>query len=327
MRRRDFINLVGGAAAAWSVAARAQSSKAPVIGFLRSGSSADSAPLVAAFRQGLNELGYIEGQNLVIEYRWAEGHYDRLSALAVDLVERRVAVLVATGGDASVDATLAATTTVPIVFIASGDPVASGWIASFNRPGGNATGVNMLATFLDGKRLDVLHELLPDVGSFGILLHRSRGNLTAQKQELREAARTIGRHVEIVEVESEQEFDTAFASFVGRHIGALVVGASAYFFGRREQLVAQAARHALPAIYEWRDFVEAGGLMSYGTDIAKAYRLAGAYAGRILKGEKPADMPIQQSTEVELVINLKTAKALGLTIPPSLLARADEVIE
>lgn len=326
MRRRDFIKVVAGAAAAWPMAARAQS-KVPVVGFLRSGSSADSAPLVAAFRQGLNESGYIEGQNVAIEYRWAEGHYDRLSALAADLVQRQVDVLVATGGDASVNATVAATRTVPIVFIASGDPVASGWVASFNRPGGNATGVNMLTTFLDGKRLDVLHELLPDIGSFGVLLHRSRASLAAQKQELQEAARTIGRHIEIVEIESEQEFDKAFASFVERHVGALVVGASAYFFSRRGQLVAQAATHALPAIYEWRDFVEAGGLMSYGTDIAKAYRLAGVYAGRILKGEKPAEMPIQQSTEVELVVNLKTAKALGLTIPPSLLARADEVIE
>jgi putative tryptophan/tyrosine transport system substrate-binding protein len=326
VRRRDFIAWVASAAAAASVA-HAQQPKTPVIGFLRTTSPEDSAPLVAAFRRGLNETGYSEGQSVVIEYRWAEGHYDRLPALAAELVRREVTVLVAVGGDSAGLAAKAATRTIPIVFIAGNDPVGTGLVTSLNRPGGNATGIGVLTTSLDSKRLEAVRELVPTVGSVGILLHPAMTNLATHKEELRKAAHALGQQVEFVEVSSAQDLEKAFARFAEAHVGAVVAASSAYFLSQGERIIALAARHALPAIYEWREFVEAGGLMSYGTNLANAYRLAGVYAGRVLKGEKPADMPVQQSTGVELIINAKTAAALGLAIPPALLVRADEVIE
>jgi len=326
MRRRDFI-VVLGAAAFWPRAVCAQQLNTPVIGFLRTTSPDDSAPLVAAFRRGLSETGYNDGQNVAIEYRWAEGHYDRLPALAAELVRREVTVLVAVGGDSAGLAAKAATRTIPIVFIAGNDPIGTGLVTSLNRPGGNTTGIGVLTTSLDSKRLEVLRELVPTAGSVGILLHPAMSNLAAHKEELRQTAHALGLHAHFVEVASAQDLEKAFASFGADRVGAVVAASSAYFLSQRERIIALAARHALPAIYEWREFVDAGGLMSYGTNLANAYRLAGVYTGRILKGEKAADIPVQQSTAVELVLNAKTAAALGLAIPPTLLARADEVIE
>ena len=327
MRRRGFIVLIAVAATAAPLVVRAQQSRARMIGFLRTTSAEDSAPLVAAFRRGLNETGYSEGQNVAIEYRWAEGRYDRVPGLIADLIRNDVAVIVAVGGDSTGLAAKAATDTIPIVFISGSDPVRNGLVASLNRPGGNVTGIGVLTTTLDSKRLEVVRELVPDVASVGILLHPAMTNLSAHKEELGHAAHALGQHLRMIEVVSAQELDDAFRHFAEERVGAVLVGSSAYFLSQKERLIVLAAQHGLPAIYEWREFAEAGGLMSYGTNLANAYRLAGVYAGRILKGERPADMPVQQSTAVELVINAKTAAALGLTIPPTLLARADEVIE
>jgi putative tryptophan/tyrosine transport system substrate-binding protein len=327
VRRREFIALIGGAAAAWPLVARAQQTAMPVIGFLN-GQSADSLThLVAAFRQGLNEMGYVEGQNVAIEYRWANGHVDRLSALAAELVQRKSAVLAATGGDPVALAAKRATTTLPVVFTIGGDPVALGLVASLNRPGGNVTGISQITAMLDPKRLEVLHELVPAVTAVAVLHNPQNANAAFQVPDLAAAARTMGLDLRFVTASSEREIETAFANLAELRIGALVVASDPFFNSRRQQIVALATRLAVPAIFHQREFTLEGGLMSYGTSVADMYRRAAAYAGRILKGEQPADLPVQQSTKVELVINLKTAKALGLAFPITLLGRADEVIE
>jgi putative tryptophan/tyrosine transport system substrate-binding protein len=322
--RREFITLLGGAAA-WPLAARAQQSAMPVIGFLHHASPDVTAVLVAALRQGLKEAGFVEGQNFQIEYRWAEDHYDRLPELASDLVRRQVAVIVT--NTPSMQAAKAATATIPIVFVSADDPVTLGLVASFNRPGGNATGVYFLVAALEAKRAEVVHELVPNATAIALLVDPKFPSAATQAREVQEAARSLGLRVHVLQVATESDLDTAFATLVREHVGALAVAATGFFFFRREQIVALAARHRVPTVYPWREAALAGGLMSYGTSVPDAYRQAGAYAGRILKGEKPAVLPVQQSVKVELIINLKTAKALGLTFPITLLGRADEVIE
>jgi putative tryptophan/tyrosine transport system substrate-binding protein len=319
VKRRAFITLIG-SAAAWPLAARAQQPAMPVIGFLRSTSLADATHLVVAFRQG-------EGENVAIEYRWAEGRLDRLPALFADLVRQQVALIV--GNTPSALAAKAATTTVPIVFATGSDPVIDGLVASLNRPGANATGVSFLAGVLGTKRLELLRQLVPKAATIAVLVDPGP-NVPEAERELRDiqaAAHASGQELIVVEVRSDRDIEAAFATFARRGAGALFVGTSAFFNSRRERVAALAIRHALPASYVQSEFAAAGGLMSYGTSITDAYRLAGIYAGRILKGEKPADLPVQQSTKFEFVINLRTAKALGLEIPDKLLALADEVIE
>jgi putative ABC transport system substrate-binding protein len=322
MRRRDLLALLGSAAASW-LPARAQQPM-PVIGYLGSGSA--ESDRVTAFGHGLDETGYVEGQNVAIEYVWAQGQYDRLPVLAADLVRRQVTVIVADGVPTAL-AAKAATATIPIVFILGVDPVKSGLVASLNRPGGNITGVVQLAE-LAAKRLDLLHELVPTAAVVALLVNPTNtANTEAQTRSLRDAARSLGLQLHVLPASSASEIDAAFGTFIELRAGALVVAGDPFFTNRRAQILALAARHAVPAIYAWREFATTGGLMSYGTDYADGARLAGVYTGKIVKGAKPADLPVEQAVKVELVINLKTAKALGLTIPQTILGRADEVIE
>jgi putative tryptophan/tyrosine transport system substrate-binding protein len=324
MRRRDFIATLGGAAA-MPFAARAQQAAMPVIGLLRSTSWADATEYVSEFRHGLKETGFVEGQNVAIEFRWAEGHNDRLPALVAELIRLRAAVI---AGDASpMLAAKAATTTIPIVFAAGGDPVAQGLVASLNRPGGNVTGVHFFAGVLGAKRLELLRQLAPKATTIAMLVHPNTPNTEAERSDVQATAQTIGQQLVIVDVNSDGDIDSAFATFIERGAGALLNGSGPFLNFRRARIAALAARHALPAVYSQREYPAAGGLMSYGSSVADAYRQAGIYAGRILKGEKPGDLPVMRATKFELVINLKTAKALGLLVPPALLATADEVIE
>jgi len=323
MKRREFITLLGGAAAAWPLAARAQQTM-PVIGFLRSASLADATNLIDAFRQGLREIGYFEGQNVVIEYRSADNDPDRLTALATDFVRRPVALIV--GNVLSAIAAKTVTTTVPIVFATGTDPVQDGLVSSLNRPGGNVTGVSFFAARLGAKRLELLRQLAPPATNIAVLVARAP-DAASERQELEAAAQTMGQRLTISEVATDQDIESGFTTFVALGAGALMVVGGAFMFSNRERIVALAARHKLPASYPLREYVSVGGLMSYAPSIAEAYRQVGIYAGRILKGDKPGDLPVMQSTKFELVINLKTAKALGLTVPDKLLAIADEVIE
>jgi putative tryptophan/tyrosine transport system substrate-binding protein len=327
MRRRKFITLLGGAAAAWPLAANAQQPAMPVIGFLNGQSPGGWAPLVAAFRRGLNAAGYIEGQNVVVQYRWAEGQPDRLPALAADLVQRQVSVIVATGGNNPGIAAKAATASIPIVFMSNDDPRKHGLVASLNRPGGNVTGVSWFSAELGSKRLALLHELVPGARVVALLVNPNNAEAARQPAELQEAARSIGLRLVILNATAAGDIDTAFATMVQDGVGALVVAGDSFLLNRREQIIALAARHAVPTIYVNREMIGDGGLMSYGNSLADAYRRAGLHTARILKGENPADLPVDQATKFELVINLKTARTLGLIVPPGLLALADEVIE
>jgi ABC-type uncharacterized transport system substrate-binding protein len=326
MKRREFITLLGGAATAWPLAARAQQPGMPVIGFLNSGSPDTLAQLVAAFRQGLREDGYVEGQNLAIEYRWAGGVYERLPALAADLIRRQVSVIIA-GAPPAVLAAKAMTSTVPIVFTSGGDPVELGFVSSLNRPGGNLTGVSFLVNELGAKRLELLHELVPKAALIGFLANPTRPSSEVETKDTQQAAQRLGVQVHIVNASSEREIDAAFANFVQQRVNALLIGTDSYYLTRRDQLVALAARLAVPTMYNLREYVVAGGLMSYGPSITDVYRQAGVYTAKILKGAKPAELPVVQPTKFELVINLKTAKVLGLTVPLIMQMTADEVIE
>jgi len=326
MRRRELMLVLGGALTA-ARGLREQQKAMPVIGFLGVASPGPYAPFVAALRQGLSETGYVEGQNLAIEYRWAEGHYDRLPALAADLVGRKVDMIATTGGGSSARAAKSATSTIPIVFTTGGDPVESGLVASLARPGGNLTGVSMMFTELMPKRLELISELVPQAAVIALLVNPNNAGDEPMIRDVQEAAQAKGVQLQILKAGAEGDFETAFASLARLRAGALIVSPDPFFGSRREQLVTLASRHAVPAIYEWRKFTAAGGLISYGPSVQAVFRQAGIYAGRILKGEKPADLPVQRPTTFELVINLNTAKALGLTVPPSILARADEVIE
>jgi putative ABC transport system substrate-binding protein len=326
MNRRAFITLLGGAAAAWPLAARAQQPETPVIGYLGAGSPAGSASLLAIFRQGLAEVGYVEGRNVAIEYRYGEGRYDRLPSLVEELVRRKVAVIFANPSPAAL-AAKAATATIPIVFTAAEDPVKLGLVTNLARPSDNATGVTFQFAELGPKQMGLLRELTPSAARIGLLVNPSNMNAADVIKDLTAAGIAMGVQVEVVRASNILEIDVAFASLVRKRADALVVGADSFFFSRRLQLATLATRHAIPAIYNIREFVEAGGLMSYGTSLVEAYRQAGIYAGRILKGGKPADLPVVRSSKFEFVINLSTARALGIEIPPMLLARADEVIE
>jgi putative ABC transport system substrate-binding protein len=327
MKRRELITLLGVAAATWPIAARAQQPTMPVIGFLGAPSPTTYTRYVAALHQGLKEAGFVEGQNVKFEYRWADGHYDRLSALATDLVSQGVAVVIPIGGAPPTLAAKAATSTIPIVFNMTADPVRLGVVASLNRPGGNVTGVAMMGVELEAKRLDLLREFVPTSALIAMLVNSNNPQAEGQSREVQKAAHVIGQQVLILSASTEQELETAFATAVKERASALLVGADTYLTSKAALIVALATRYTVPTISETREFAAAGGLMSYGTDLANAYREAGVYAGRILKGSKPADLPVVQPSKFDLVINLKTAKALGLTVPPALLTSADEVIE
>ena len=326
MRRRDFITLFGGAAATLPFVARAQQPTLPTIGWLHGANPDAYAPMATAFRKSLNQSGYFETQNVGIEYRWAEGRLERLPELAADLVRRQVSVIFAGGGSEPALAAKAVTSEIPIVFANGVDPVEVGLVASLNRPGANITGITFLINTLGHKELEMLHELQPK-GAIAVLLNPDLATVTSQSNDIREAARALGLQVDAFHASTEHEIDTVFASLAKARIAGLVIGANAFFFSRRNQFVELAARYSIPTVYPWREAVVGGGLVSYGASVTDAYRLAGTYTGRILKGEKAATLPVQQSSNTELVINLKTAKTLGITFPQSLLGRADEVIE
>jgi len=326
MKRREFVSLLGSGAAVWPLAAWAQKPTIPVIGFINGTSPQGYGHFVAAFRRGLAEAGYVEGQNVAIEYRWAEGHYERLQALAADLVDRRVAVIVATSTPANLVAKKA-TTQIPIVFTTSSDPVELGLVASLDRPGGNVTGAVTLNVEVVSKRLELLHEMVPTASVVAALVNPVNPNAKTQSKALEAAARSIGLQLETVGATTESEIDAALAQLDQRGMSALLVDTDAFLFSRRAQLVNLAKRYAISAIFDRREYAEAGGLVSYGGNVEDVYRLAGSYTGRILKGEKPADLPVIQSTALQLIVNLKTANTLGITVPTSLLARANEVIE
>jgi putative ABC transport system substrate-binding protein len=327
MRRREFIGLLGGAIAARPVPARAQQPTMPVIGFLNPASPQPWKDYIAGFRAGLKEAGYLDGQNVTIEFRWAEGHYDRLPEMAADLVRRKVAVLAATGGALSVVAAKGATSTIPIVFTSGVDPIHAGFVTSLSHPGGNITGVNLFVTTMESKRLGLLRALVPGVQLIAVLLNPNRPDHTEHLSGVQEAASAVGQQIDILLASNESAIDVAFASAMQLHAGAMLVGSDPFFNSQRNKIIALAAQHAIPAIYEQREHALAGGLMSYGTNLTDGYRQAGVYAGRILKGEKPGDLPVVQSTKFEFVLNLKTAKALGIEVPPNLSAEADEIIE
>ena len=326
MKRRAFIAALGGAAA-WPLMARAQQPAMPVIGFLNGGSPDGREQLLTEFRQGLNENGYVEGRNVAIEYRWAGAQYDQLPALATDLARRRVAVIAATGGTVSPLAAKAATTTIPIVCIFDGDSVTAGLVASLSHPGGNITGISLVASVIEAKQLALLHELTPKATVIALLINPTNSNAQIISRDLQAAANTLGLQPHVLSASTDRDLDAVFASLVQLRAGALVIATDPFLLDRRNQLATLTARHAIPTIYGRREFAALGGLMSYGTSLADAYRQVGIYTGRILKGEKPADLPVRQPTKFELVINLKTAKALGLTVPSTLQVAADEVIE
>jgi putative ABC transport system substrate-binding protein len=327
VRRRQFLGLLGGATAMTTASLAARAQQMPVVGFLNSSSPGPWAQFVAAFRAGLKETGFGEGQNVAIEFRWAEGQYDRLPAMASDLVRRKVTVLVATGGIPSVAAAKSVTSTIPIVFTLGSDPVKLGFVASLNRPGGNITGVYFFTASIDDKRLGLLHDMVPAAARFAALVNPKNPNIAGRLKGLEAAARVIGRPLHILNATTLPELDAAFSELKKSGAQALIVAADPFFNGQRAAIVSLASRHAIPAVYEGREFATAGGLMSYGTNFLDAYRQAGIYAGRVLKGQKPADLPVMQSTKFEFVINLKTARALGLQVPPGVSAQADEVIE
>src|SRR5262245_24945173 len=326
LKRREFIALLSGAAA-WPLVARAQRSITPVIGYLGALSPATYAPRLAAFHKGLGETGQVEGRDFAVEYRWADGQYDRLPALAADLVRRQVTVIAAMGGDAPAHAARAATSTIPVVFAVTADPVKGGLVASLNRPGGNLTGVNFLLNMIPAKQFEVLHETVPNADVIGFLVNPRGPEAGSAINEVRAAAQALGPQLVVAEASNERGIDTAFSKLAQQRVGAMLVGNDVFFYSRREQIVAAAARHAIPAIYNVREYAQAGGLMSYGTSVDDAQRLAGVYVGRILQGAKPADLPVQQAVKVELVLNLKTAKTLGITFPLPLSGLADEIIE
>jgi putative tryptophan/tyrosine transport system substrate-binding protein len=325
MRRREFITLLGGAAVAGPITARAQQPAMPVVGFVRSESLADATSLVTAFREGLKEAGFVEGQNVAVEYRSGEGQPERLQSVVSELLHRPVAVIA--GNSVAMLAAKAATTTIPIVFASGGDPVQAGLVASLNRPGGNVTGVVFISGALGAKRLELLRQLAPKATAMAMLVKPNAAEAEDERRDVQAAAQAVGQQLIVIDVNSDSDLDIAFASFAQRGVGALLVGSGGFMTARRQRLVQLAARYALPAGYDLREFATAGGLMSYGTSITDAFRQTGVYTGRILKGEKPADLPVMQSTKFELVLNLKTAKTLGISVPPNLLAIADEVIE
>jgi putative ABC transport system substrate-binding protein len=327
MRRRQFITLLGGTAAAWPLAARAQQPAMPVVGFIHSASATYLGSMTAAFSEGLRETGFVEGQNVAIEYRWAEGHYDRLPALAAELVARRPAVIFAGGSTEPARAVKAATATIPIVFVSAADPVQMGLVASLNRPGGNVTGASLLGSALEAKRLELLHQLMPKTPVVAVLLNPKYPAFKTQVQEVQEAAAQLGVKLIMLNASTVADIEASFPSIARQDAGALLVTQDPLFGAQREQIVALAAKHSLPAIYWQREFIAVGGLISYGPNFPEAYHQAGLYVGKILKGEKPAELPIVQPTKFDLVLNLKTAKTLNIDVPPNLLALADEVIE
>jgi putative tryptophan/tyrosine transport system substrate-binding protein len=327
MQRRHFITMLSGMAVAWPLTAPAQQAAMPVVGFLSSLSQFESSNLVAAFRRGLSETGFIEGQNIAVDYRWADGRYERLPAMAADLISRRVALLVSTGGHPPLLAAKAAATTVPIVFSTGVDPVKTGIIASFSRPGANLTGVHVLTTGLEAKRFGLLQELAPTSAAIAVLANPSNPNTQTQLNDVHDAARAVARPLHVLHASAERDLETAFATIGRLKPGALLIASDPWLSTRRSQLIELSARYAIPTMYQWRESADAGGLMSYGTNLADAYRHVGVYAGRVLKGANPSDLPVLQPTKFELVINLKTARSLGVQIPPGVLAIADEVIE